>query len=571
MPLYKGDGNNNLIFGSQTDDQIYGYGGDDILIGGGGDDTIVGGIGKDTMDGGTGNDVYYVDNSDDTVIEGANKGKDTIFSSITYSLNWADNVEELMLSGTDDIDGYGNGLDNLIVGNSGDNDLYGFAGNDTLKGGGGDDFLSGGIGDDKMLGGSGSDHYVVDSKLDKVIEYAGEGYDVVSSSLQSYTLGDNVEKLILTGTAEVGWGNDLNNVIVGNAESNNINGKGGADTMKGGDGNDYYTVDDVNDVVIEFADQGKDYIYTNITYTLGANLEYLHLYGSANINGFGNSLDNMLTGNSGNNMLYGYSGNDWLRSEGGADTMYGGADDDVYTIDSVDDVVIEYANQGYDKVATTGDMSYTLTANVENLTLDHDGHGNGTGNALNNAILGSMYDNVIDGGGGKDVMQGFEGDDTYYVDHLQDSVVEAVNEGYDVVYSSVNHSLASNVEVLSLANGNAVYGAGNNGANTIYGNAGDNILNGLGGADSLSGLGGNDTFVFNAGQANGDSVYEFAGNGALAGDVLQFSGYGTAAQGATLTFVSGDSWLITSADGTIQETIHLIGAPSIDASDYVFV
>lgn len=70
--------------------------------------------------------------------------------------------------------------------------------------------------------------------------------------------------------------------------------------------------------------------------------------------------------------------------------------------------------------------------------------------------------------------------------------------------------------------------------------------------------------------SSGDLVFEFEGNGAAIGDRLTFYGYGTAAEGATFVHLSDDAWQITSANGLIQETIHLVGSPSIDASDYLF-
>ena len=105
----------------------------------------------------------------------------------------------------------------------------------------------------------------------------------------------------------------------------------------------------------------------------------------------------------------------------------------------------------------------------------------------------------------------------------------------------------------------------------LYGNAQDNYLNGGEGADQLSGLGGNDTFVFQAGQAQGDTVFEFEGNGDAAGDVLYFTGYGTAADGATFMQQTATDWVITSADGLISETITLSGAPAVGTLDYLFV
>ena len=196
-----------------------------------------------------------------------------------------------------------------------------------------------------------------------------------------------------------------------------------------------------------------------------------------------------------------------------------------------------------------------------------------TGNALDNHIGGGMHANVLDGGIGADTMDGYGGDDSYIVDNALDLVLEGSQpwDGHDTVYSYVDHVLAANVEELSLAVGNAISGIGNGGDNVLYGNTQDNFLNGGDGADQLSGLGGNDTFVFQAGQAQGDTVFEFEGNGDAAGDVLYFTGYGTAADGATFMQQTATDWVITSADGLISETITLSGAPAVGTLDYLFV
>ena len=211
---------------------------------------------------------------------------------------------------------------------------------------------------------------------------------------------------------------------------------------------------------------------------------------------------------------------------------------------------------------------------VETLeTTDADGTDaiNLTGNGILNTINGNDGANVINGGSNADTMTGFGGDDTYIVDNESDVIVEAAADGNDQVYSTVDYVLSANIETLSLNVGTASSAIGNAQDNVIYGNVGDNFLNGGYGADQLSGLGGNDTFVFQAGQAQGDSVYEFNGNGAAAGDLLHFSGYGTLAAGATFVQQTATDWLITSADGLVSETITLVGAPAVDASDFVFV
>src|SRR5262249_49577095 len=144
-----------------------GGGGRNVLVGGAGNDTmdgqdnddvLDGGIGADRMIGGTGNDTFVVDNVGDVVVENANEGTDLVESSISYALGA--NVENLTLTGTDDINGTGNALDNIIVGNAGINVLAGGAGNDT---------------------------YVVDNSADVVVENAGEGLDTVLASA-SYAL-----------------------------------------------------------------------------------------------------------------------------------------------------------------------------------------------------------------------------------------------------------------------------------------------------------------------------------------------------------------------------------------------
>ena len=119
----------------------------------------------------------------------------------------------------------------VLSGGGGDDILYGLAGNDTLNGGDGNDLLDGGTGTDTLAGGMGDDRYVIDNVGDQVIEFAGGGYDTVSSSV-SYTLSANVEALLLTGTASIdATGNDENNYILGNAGNNALLGGAGDDTI----------------------------------------------------------------------------------------------------------------------------------------------------------------------------------------------------------------------------------------------------------------------------------------------------------------------------------------------------
>ena len=227
-----------------------------------------------------------------------------------------------------------------------------------------------------------------------------EGTDTVQSSI-SYTLGNNVENLTLTGSGNInGTGNALANVLIGNSGNNSLDGGTGADTMIGGAGNDIYVVDDVGDVVTELLNEGTDTVQSSISYTLGANVENLTLTGSANFNGTGNALDNIIIGNIGDNVLTGGLGNDTLDGGAGADTMVGGTGNDTYIVDVAGDVVTEAPTKAPTRCSPS--IAYTLGANVENLTLTGSGNINGTGNELANVITGNSGNNMLDGGTGAD-------------------------------------------------------------------------------------------------------------------------------------------------------------------------
>ena len=227
---------NDTFRGFAGNDRVSGGGGSDTITTYVGNDTLDGGTGSDTLIGGLGNDVYYVDHAGDRVVEYAGQGVDTVYSTITYTLAaYADN---LVLSGAGATTGTGNELNNVMSGNSGDNVLRGLAGNDTLSGLGGDDAIDGGLGSDTMYGGLGNDIFVVDSSGDRVVETVGQGTDTVYSSI-SYTLGANLENLVLSGTAATnGTGNDMKNVMKGNAANNVLRGGAGNDVISGLAGND---------------------------------------------------------------------------------------------------------------------------------------------------------------------------------------------------------------------------------------------------------------------------------------------------------------------------------------------
>jgi len=145
-----GDAYDNALIGAGYADVLKGLAGNDWLVGSGGNDTLDGGTGTDYMEGGLGNDTYVVDNAADWVVEtSATGGTDLVQASVSYAL--ATYVENLTLTGTAAINGYGNTLANLLVGNAAANLLSGDIGNDTLIGGNGKDTLYGGAGSDRFV------------------------------------------------------------------------------------------------------------------------------------------------------------------------------------------------------------------------------------------------------------------------------------------------------------------------------------------------------------------------------------------------------------------------------------
>ena len=220
--------------------------------------------------------------------------------------------------------------------------------------------------------------------------------------------------------------------------------------------------------------------------------------------------------------------------------------------------------------------NYRLSANVEYLVLQGGADLQGYGNTQSNAIYGNAGNNILDGGGGADGMLGGAGNDVYVVDDAGDLAFENADEGFDTVFSTADLRLTANVENLLLQGSADLQGYGNNLSNAIYGNSGNNLIDGGAGADMLNGgagidtlMGGtdNDIFVFNIGQASGDTVVDFAGNDAATGDSLQFVGYGLS---ATFTNVDATHWQVNYNGGSVHEIITFSNAAAIDPSDVLF-
>ena len=415
-------------------------------------------------------------------------------------------------AGNDLFDGRGGVHTGIVFGEAGNDTLRGGAGADRLYGGDGSDVLDGGAGRDMMYGGAGNDIYHVDHARDVISESGGGGTDTVHAMID-YTLGGDLENLLLEGTAALaGTGNALANTITGNGGANVLDGGHGNDRLVGGAGDDTL-IGGLGDDVLSGGPGRDTASYDGLA---GAVTVSLAVSGAQDTGAGGidklSSIANLvgtryadtLTGNAGNNMLDGGAG---------TDTLVGGAGNDTYRADRKADLVIEQAGGGIDTVYAA--KSYVLSANVEHLYLEGTADSVGTRNALGNHLVGNLGNNILDGKAGADVMLGGLGDDTYYVDNSGDTVVEADGGGTDAVFSTASFVLVSAVENLTLTGIADVNGTGNALANVLVGNKGKNVLSGGSGDDTLAGGRGADTLF---GGKGADVLIGGAGFDVLTGD-----------------------------------------------------
>jgi Ca2+-binding RTX toxin-like protein len=579
------NGDADSLFGGDGNDRLISWSGNDRLDGGAGDDTLDGGSGNDVLDGGAGNDVvlFGIDDGQDILKQQSADSNPFALNVLRFKAGvgaadvlvkrWGANLE-LRIAGTQDkilVQGFYANNTALHAHNPmqriefADGTTWNLAQIEQLAS---TDFnvapptLAQPLVD--MAFAPGDIAYVVpdtaflDADAGDALSYTATlangkalpawlrfnantltftgASDTIGTTSITVTATDkaggsisdtfdmviSVPNLILNGTSAA-------DTLIGGAGNDILNGGAGNDALIGAGGNDTYVVGSAGDVVTEAVNEGVDWVQSSVTYTLATNVENLTLTGTSAINATGNALDNVLTGNSAANVLTGGAG---------ADTMVGGAGNDTYVVDNTGDAVIENLNEGTDLVKAS--VNYTLDANVENLTLAGTSALNGLGNALNNTLTGNAGANVLDGGAGADTLVGGAGNDTYLADNVGDVTTEAASAGTDLVVSSVNWTLAANLENLTLVGTANLNGVGNAIANTIIGNIGNNVLDGGAANDTLVGGLGDDTYVVNSAS---DMVTEAANEGVdlvqsnvtytLSANVEDLTLNGTAAVNAT--------------------------------------
>lgn len=371
-------------------------------------------------------------------------------------------------------------------------------------------------------------------------------------------------------------GNSLGDLLDGGDGNDSLFGNAGGDILIGGSGNNAL-------------DGGAGTDTANYSGApTGINVNLLAGGGS---NGFGGtdaftSIEN-ITGSGFDDRIAGNGGPNTLDGAGGSDTI-------VYSAASGPSIIDLAGNVG----VSGGDVDALL--NFENAI----------GSAFNDSISGTAATNTLDGAGGVDTVSyyltgrgvnidlaagvAYDGTSFDTLLNFENANGSSFNDalsgtaGANVLnglagVDTVSYYLASQGVTINLGAGTANDGTsidtllnlenanGSSHNDTLIGDGGNNVLNGLGGIDVLTGAGGNDTFVFISGQANGDTVTDFAGNGAAAGDTLRFVGFGTTAEGATFTQLDATHFQVHSGLDGHNEVIDFANAPAVHPSDILFV
>ncbi len=258
---------------------------------------------------------------------------------------------------------FGLGGNDTLIGLAGKDHLYGGTGDDTLDGGSGDDELDGGTGADVMIGGTGSDLYHVDDAGDVITELAGEGYDTVNTTLNTFFFEDyaNVDRVNFSGTGDfLAQGDSGNNRLHGfHGDDTFLLDAGGADIFSGGNGSDTFDASaSVNGIILHLNDQSLNAgdiagdFFASIENFYGSDTaaDYMEA-GAGRARFFGGGGDDVLIGGDTMDYLVGGANNDTLTGGASTDIIHGGEGDDILTGGADEDTfVIDETEFGIDMI-----------------------------------------------------------------------------------------------------------------------------------------------------------------------------------------------------------------------------
>ncbi len=508
------------LVGAGAANRLDGGAGADALIGQDGDDILVGGAGADQLVGGKGIDIVSYASSD--------VGVTVDLGAKVYA---GGDAEGDTLNGIEHV--IGSSKNDVLAGNGESNLFTGGAGADQIAGGGGvDTAIFNGVGDDYALTFEGDTLFVrqiatgTTDRLTKItfLRFDDYTYDVAKKQpVYAVVQGDKSSEMLLGGDGlDDLRGSGGNDMLVGGKGADKLSGGDGNDLIDGGEGRDVIDGGAGSDlvsyagalagVVVRLAPAAQAVAATAAAPALAINggdtlISIEQVIGS----NFGDTLEgdakgNFLIGNGGADRLVGGDGDDALSGNAGNDTLLGGAGADLLTGGAGADTI--------DGGAGVDIVSYADSAKAVRVELDASGlvrGGDADGDRLSNiegvigsahvdALRGNRLDNLIDGGGGADTMEGGAGNDIYRVDNASDKVIEDAREGTDTIEAIVSIDLTRHfqlslqeIENVTLMGSGALSATGNGLNNVLKGSDGNNVLTGRGGRDTLDGSGGLDT------------------------------------------------------------------------------
>jgi Ca2+-binding RTX toxin-like protein len=438
--IVTGGAGNDTVSGFE---QLRGGLGADVLTGDSSDNRIRGNAGNDTIDGGTGNDTAdYLTAASAVVVNllmgtaTGGDGSDTLIS-----------IERIRASNFND----------TLNGDNNANSIEGAAGNDTIFGNEGGDFITAGLGDDFIDGGL--------NDIRQGLDWSNNSDAISSVTVNliagTVTGGSGTDTLVSIDAAA---GGAFDDILTGDANFNFLRGNAGNDTLDGGAG-------------FDFAD------YNNATSAVTVSL-------AAGTATGGDGNDTLISiegvrGSSFNDTLIGSAADERFRGRQGDDSINGGAGSD--TIDMRDAVASVTVNLALGTASGDGNDVFVSIENVRGSELAAD------------MLIGSAGDNVFQGYGGNDTLDGAAGIDTASFSNSYMSGVIA-NLGTGIV---ANDGWGTTDTLIGIEN---LFGSqqadqltGNSGANKLEGDLGNDILIGGDGADTLQGGLGSDTLTGGAG------------------------------------------------------------------------
>ena len=497
-------------------DTLLGNGGNDTLDGGGGDDQLFGGLGDDTMiwNIGGGTDLFEGgDNTDTAIVKGGNasetfsitaNGTRVRFDGLSplpvFSLDigTTENLVVNMGGGNDSIAATGNlaALIKITVdGGSGNDTIFGSNGIDVLLGGADNDFIDGQQGNDIAFLGTGNDVLNWDP---------GDGSDVIEGQAGFDTLrfngsaGDETFAVSANGGRAL-FTRNLGNIVMDldGLERIELNALGGIDSITIND----LLGTDVTQHIINLAG-----VIGGTTGDGAADTVTINAGTGSNLVSISNT-----TVAAAIKITSAEAANDTVQIFGmsGEDTIVAGGFRFALAIDGGTEVdIVSYAGATAGVVANLGMPTANSGAAAGHTYIAVEGL---TGSSFDDFLTGNGAANTLDGGAGSDFLQGLAGNDTYFVNSIDDVIMEFANGGTDRVLTNTSYILVGPAQVESLSttsssgsarinltgnnNGQAI--SGNAAANTLKGRGGDDVLFGFRGNDKLDGGIGDDVFVFN--------------------------------------------------------------------------